>query len=276
MTQTKTNVQLAQQARADAEATVQGIAGIRDSAAVIKTQVDATKAQVDAIKTDVDATKTLIAQQVTGTEVARNEAAVSALEAKNSKDSANVIKLEVEALKDTINVSSGDIAAQVQKAKDWATKATVVETVNSTPLYSAKYWAEQALIVVSGKGVESFNGRKGTVVPTAGDYTAAMVGAREGNWTPDWNDVRLKPVFSTVATSGLYSDLIGAPTNLTSSTTDTTVTGTWKFNSNFGSNNPSTDVARGLQFGKHGYLTSQEAAGTKYITLSIGDGSIGI
>lgn len=40
----------------------------------------------------------------------------------------------------------------------------------------AKYWADQAEFIASGN-VNSFNGRKGTVVPKSGDYTADMVGA---------------------------------------------------------------------------------------------------
>lgn len=38
-------------------------------------------------------------------------------------------------------------------------------------------------------GVASFNGRAGAVTPQAGDYTAAMVGARPDTWTPSAADV---------------------------------------------------------------------------------------
>lgn len=38
-------------------------------------------------------------------------------------------------------------------------------------------------------GVTSFNGRDGAVIPQAGDYTAAMVGARPDTWTPSAADV---------------------------------------------------------------------------------------
>lgn len=38
-------------------------------------------------------------------------------------------------------------------------------------------------------GVASFNGRTGTVMPQAGDYTAGMVGARPDTWTPTAADV---------------------------------------------------------------------------------------
>lgn len=42
-------------------------------------------------------------------------------------------------------------------------------------------------------GVASFNGRTGTVVPTAGDYTAEMVGARPDTWTPSAAEVKARP-----------------------------------------------------------------------------------
>lgn len=41
---------------------------------------------------------------------------------------------------------------------------------------NSKYWAEQAAAAAGG-GVITFNGRGGSVLPTAGDYTADMVGA---------------------------------------------------------------------------------------------------
>lgn len=42
-------------------------------------------------------------------------------------------------------------------------------------------------------GVASFNGRAGAVVPQAGDYTAAMVGARPDTWMPTAGDVGAVP-----------------------------------------------------------------------------------
>lgn len=42
-------------------------------------------------------------------------------------------------------------------------------------------------------GVTTFNGRTGAVTPQAGDYTAAMVGARGDDWTPTADDVGAIP-----------------------------------------------------------------------------------
>mgnify|MGYP007073675139 FL=1 len=41
----------------------------------------------------------------------------------------------------------------------------------------------------STSGVTSFKGRTGIVTPQAGDYTAAMVGARPDTWMPTAADV---------------------------------------------------------------------------------------
>lgn len=38
-------------------------------------------------------------------------------------------------------------------------------------------------------GVSSFNGRTGAVVPAAGDYTAAQVGARPDTWMPTATEI---------------------------------------------------------------------------------------
>lgn len=62
-------------------------------------------------------------------------------------------------------------------------------------------------------GVTTFNNRSGAVTPQAGDYTAAMVGARGDDWTPTADDVgaatpadvnAVKPVLrtATLTTSG--------------------------------------------------------------------------
>lgn len=44
-----------------------------------------------------------------------------------------------------------------------------------------------------GGGVRSFNGRRGAVMPQAGDYTAQQVGARPDTWMPTADDVGARP-----------------------------------------------------------------------------------
>lgn len=63
----------------------------------------------------------------------------------------------------------------------------------------AKHYMEVAAGVVTG--VAFFNERTGGVYPQAGDYTAAMVGAKPADWYPTWNDVTGKPSMVTLDTT---------------------------------------------------------------------------
>lgn len=76
-------------------------------------------------------------------------------------------------LVETANAKIAAAAAEVTKAKSWAVGGTGARQGEDTN--NAKYWSEQAAAAAGG-GVTSFNGRTGSVLPVAGDYTAAMVG----------------------------------------------------------------------------------------------------
>jgi len=67
--------------------------------------------------------------------------------------------------------SAGNSAAS---SESWAVGGTGTRPGEDTN--NAKYWSKQAENVAGG-GVTSFNGRAGVVLPQAGDYTAADVGA---------------------------------------------------------------------------------------------------
>lgn len=56
-------------------------------------------------------------------------------------------------------------------------------------------------------GVASFKGRTGAVVPQAGDYTAAQVGARPNTWTPTAAQVGAVPTTRRVNGKALSSDI---------------------------------------------------------------------
>lgn len=56
-------------------------------------------------------------------------------------------------------------------------------------------------------GVTTFNGRTGAVTPQAGDYTAAMVGARGDDWTPTAADVGAVPTNRTVNGKALSANI---------------------------------------------------------------------
>lgn len=75
--------------------------------------------------------------------------------------------------------SSAALAAETateggEKAESWAVGGTGSRPGEDTN--NAKYWSDVAQGAAGG-GVSTFNGRNGAVVPQAGDYTAAMVGA---------------------------------------------------------------------------------------------------
>lgn len=73
--------------------------------------------------------------------------------------------------------TSADESAQNSEA--WAVgtrNGQAVPASDETHNNNSKYWAQQAAAAAGG-GVITFNGRSGSVLPAAGDYTADMVGA---------------------------------------------------------------------------------------------------
>lgn len=73
-------------------------------------------------------------------------------------------------------------------------------------------------------GVTSFNGRDGAVTPQAGDYTAAMVGARSDTWTPIAADVGAVPTTRTVNGKPLSSDISLTASDVGAATADDVAT----------------------------------------------------
>ena len=80
-------------------------------------------------------------------------------------------------------------AAQATLAESWAVGGTGARSGEDTN--NSKYWCERAAESVAG--VASFNGRTGAVMPQAGDYSAADVGARASDWMPTASDVGAMP-----------------------------------------------------------------------------------
>ena len=74
-------------------------------------------------------------------------------------------------------------------------------------------------------GVTTFNGRTGAVTPQAGDYTAAMVGARADNWMPTADEVGAVPVGRTVNGKPLNADITLGAGDVGAVPTTTTVNG---------------------------------------------------
>lgn len=123
--------------------------------------------------------------------------------------------------------SSEENAQRAEKAASEAKEAH--DQAHADMMKSAEYM-ELAAGAVSG--VALFNNRFGNVKPMAGDYTAAMVGARASTWVPTWNEVSNKPAVATL--DGNY-----------------TVTGLVKFNG------PTTNGNLGLTFGPNASATTE-------------------
>lgn len=107
--------------------------------------------------------------------------------AENAEISAESAQIAIDSLAEMRGVEgrayvSADNAAESAEAsgesavlsESWAiggTGARADEDINN-----AKYWANEAKAAAGG-GVNTFNGRSGTVIPQSGDYTASQVGA---------------------------------------------------------------------------------------------------
>lgn len=74
-------------------------------------------------------------------------------------------------------------------------------------------------------GVTSFKGRKGTVTPQNGDYTADMVGARPNTWTPSASDVGAVPTSRTVNGKALSNNITLGASDVGAVPTSRTVNG---------------------------------------------------
>lgn len=285
LTQTRTNVQLAQQARQDAQAVVAGIETTKNEALAAKEEVKAIKASVDAIKVDVDATRVEISTSVSSAQNAGVEARQAAAETE-------VIKTQTEAMLNTKGAAADKalvdakaysdsnkqlIDDAVAKARDWAIKPGIdgpVEGENGNEQYSAKYWAQRAQIIAETKGVITFNGRQGSVVPAAGDYTAAQVGALPTNWRPRWpTDVINAPGFHNLALSGHWNDISGKPT-IIDPMGDQSIYGKWRFM--YSSLPYVRGQNAGVDIGPNGRITSNENDGnTGMKSIRIGVGGVG-
>lgn len=106
--------------------------------------------------------------------------------------------------------------AQAILAKDWATKMGT--SVDGTE-FSAKYYADKAKTSIAG--VQTFNGRNGEVVPTAGDYTYAQVtGAAKSGANSDITSMTQKVTFTqpvTIPDAVADTDAVNKKQMLTSS-----------------------------------------------------------
>lgn len=153
------------------------------SGAEAKKEIDQYIDTIKATKADLDADKAASAEYADRAESASSSAAQSSSSAaenasdaisaaKNAKKSAE----DVTNAKSSVNISEGNAVSAAVAAKAWAVGPSGTSE-EASDTNNAKYWAEIAKNSVSPAGVNSWNGRSGTVTPQEGDYTAEMVGA---------------------------------------------------------------------------------------------------
>lgn len=95
-------------------------------------------------------------------------------------------------------VTQGDMTAAITEAVK-----TKQDKLTGTPGQVVGFDEEGNAVPQAGGGVTTFNGRSGAVVPSKGDYTAEMVGARPGSWIPSAADTGAVPITEKGAPNGV-------------------------------------------------------------------------
>lgn len=110
---------------------------------------------------------------------AATNAASAKAAAESAKTGAQAAQTGAQAAQSAAEGAASDAADSAEDSEAWAVGqrgGADVPATDETYHNNAKYWAAQAESAAGG-GVMSFNGRTGYVLPAAGDYSAADVGA---------------------------------------------------------------------------------------------------
>lgn len=156
------------------------------AAAKSATQAANSEAAAKASEQAAATSKTQAATSASNSAAAAQNSSKSAAAAKASADAAaasqQLATTNAQAANDaaasaTVAAANAEGAAQDSEAWSVGTRnGQVVPASDETHNNNSKYWAQQAAAAAGG-GVITFNGRSGSVLPAAGDYTADMVGA---------------------------------------------------------------------------------------------------
>lgn len=156
------------------------------AAANSATQAANSEAAAKASEQAAATSKTQAATSASNSAAAAQNSSKSAAAAKASADAAaasqQLAATNAQAANDaaasaTVAAANAEGAAQDSEAWAVGTKnGQAVPASDETHNNNSKYWAQQAAAAAGG-GVITFNGRSGSVLPAAGDYTADMVGA---------------------------------------------------------------------------------------------------
>ncbi len=156
------------------------------AAANSATQAANSEAAAKASEQAAATSKTQAATSASNSAAAAQNSSKSAAAAKASADAATASQqlaaTNAQAANDaaaSATVAAANAEGAAQDGEAWAVgtrNGQAVPASDETHNNNSKYWAQQAAAAAGG-GVLTFNGRSGSVLPAAGDYTADMVGA---------------------------------------------------------------------------------------------------
>ena len=156
------------------------------AAANSATQAANSEAAAKASEQAAATSKTQAATSASNSAAAAQNSSESAAAAKASADAATASQrlaaTNAQAANDaaaSATVAAANAEGAAQDSEAWAVgtrNGQAVPASDETHNNNSKYWAQQAAAAAGG-GVITFNGRSGSVLPAAGDYTADMVGA---------------------------------------------------------------------------------------------------
>lgn len=211
----------ASESAAQAGESAEGAAASRDAAVMAQGKAETARTAAESAKTAAEAARDS-AVTASETAVSAKETAVSAKNgaeaaAGNASDSAGEAAASAElagqkaaaaeksaeaaaASAVSIGQAEENAAASATEAASWAVGGTGTREGEDTN--NAKYWSARAQDAAGG-GVTTFNGRSGAVVPSKGDYTAEMVGARPESWIPSAADTGAVPITEKGAANGV-------------------------------------------------------------------------
>jgi hypothetical protein len=157
-----------------------GVVGVNETGTVRTSELLGYRIVAGAVTEVPDPTPALY-QQILGQLAGLREDVTNAVENVNgiAQQAAAAATATATAAAQQAKTAAASVTKTAQTSEAWAIgKRGGVEVPSSDETYhnNAKYWAAQAANAAGG-GVMSFNGRSGTVEPTAGDYTADQVGA---------------------------------------------------------------------------------------------------
>lgn len=173
-TAAKASETAAKEAQTKAEAALLDTEAAKATAVAAKTNAENSAMAAAQSETAAAGSAATASTKAAAAQTAQSKAEAAQAAAETAQAGAVTAKNAAETAKTEAGTSAANAAESAKKAESWAVGGT--GTRPGEDVNNAKYWSDVAQATAGG-GVTSFNGRGGAVVPTAGDYTAEMVGA---------------------------------------------------------------------------------------------------